>query len=236
MQLVASVSVSGTQTASMSRCNGTSNKVGRLLPRSIPISCCRIMSTPFPTEPFRGKLAFFLGGWISRSSALILNGTDLYRWQENHSDLWHHATFHIEILPNVKSRSFVGWFEGLWCCWLSVRNGKMPICPVFVLHHWCQIVVHIIHSQHGHLQKIKNWIKMISLQHLFEAWGILERTTWMFLSISWFVSKSSSSSPNGLMISSATYKLKYIKNLVVNVYQITLTAYLASYLIQFPKI
>lgn len=81
--------------------------------------------------------------------------TDNYTWQEHHCDLWHCATFHMKVLPNVKSGSFVDWFEGLWCCWQSIRNRKVSLCPVFVPHHWCQVLVHIIHSQHGHLQKIK---------------------------------------------------------------------------------
>lgn len=148
LQSVASMSLSESQTASTFRCNGTSSNVGRLLPRSTPFSCCRIISRSFALEPFSGKFFFFLGGGISRSSELILNS----RYFDIEIIMPCHCSITCErLLPNVKSGSFEGWFAGLWCSWCSVRNGKMSVCPVFVLHNWSQVMVHIINSQHGHL-------------------------------------------------------------------------------------
>lgn len=55
-------------------------------------------------------------------------------------------------------------------------------------------------SERSFIKSSGNW----SRKRRFSSFECCAMNTWMFLSISWFVSKSSSSSPNGLMISSPT--------------------------------
>lgn len=56
-------------------------------------------------------------------------------------------------LPHVISGAFECWSEALRCCRQSVRDGEVSLHPVFVLHHWSQILVHVVHSQHWHLRE-----------------------------------------------------------------------------------
>lgn len=84
----------------------------------------------------------------------------------------------------------------------------MSLRPVLVLHNWSQVLVQVIYSQHRHLQETATALKWFMTHMCYEWLHRREAWTWMFRSISWLVSKSSSSSPNGLMISSPTYRME----------------------------
>lgn len=75
--------------------------------------------------------------------------------------------------PHVEGGALEGRFEGLSCCRQSVRDGEMSLRPVFVLHNWSQVLVHIIHSQHWHLQEREPKLKW---QHI--ALRCLEWLCW----------------------------------------------------------
>lgn len=62
-------------------------------------------------------------------------------------------------LPHVIGGALECWPEGLSCRRQSVRDGEVSLCPVFVLHYWSQILVHVIHSQHRHLREEESELK-----------------------------------------------------------------------------
>lgn len=62
-------------------------------------------------------------------------------------------------LPHVKGGAFEGRSESLCCCRQGVRDGEMSLRPVLVLHNRSQVLVHVIYSQHRHLQEAETEFK-----------------------------------------------------------------------------
>lgn len=74
--------------------------------------------------------------------------------------------------PHVKGGALEGRPERLCCCRQSVRDGKMSLRPVLVLHNWSQVLIHIIYSQHWHLQDRETdfkWLQFKMTDRLFKG-------------------------------------------------------------------